>query len=97
MIYILIIVYNINISSILSIKSITEKGFIEKNGEKEIKKWLYNLGYTDKLFSFKEKSFIITFHSDNEIKIKLNDVIANNIHTKIEKLILKYNGEIIKK
>ena len=99
--------YNINISSNYQSynKSITEKGFIDFfknkyfdiNGEKQIKKWLYNLGYTDKLFSFKEKSFIITFHSDNEIKIKINDALSNNLNTKIEKIILKNNGEIIKK
>ena len=99
--------YNIKISSNYQSynKSITEKGFIdyfknkyfEKNGEKEIKKMLYNLGYTDKLFSFKEKSFIITFHSDSEIKIKVNDTLSNNLHNKIEKIILKSNGEIIKK
>ena len=98
--------YNINISSKYQSfdKSITEKEFIDffrynylENGEKEIKTWLYNLGYSENLNSLKEKSFIITFHSDNEIKVKISDAILTNLQNKIERVNLKYNGEIIKK
>ena len=86
-------------------KSITEKGFIdffknkylEQNGVKEIKKWLKNLGYNDKLISIKDKSFIITFHSDNEIKLRAIEALDTGLPTKIEKIILKNRGEIIKK
>ena len=99
--------YNINIVSKYQSynKSITEKGFInffknkylEENGKKEIKTWLKNLGYTENFFSLKEKSFIITFHSDNPIKVKLCESLCVDLPIKIEKIILKNNGEIIKK
>ena len=98
--------YNINISSKYQSynKSITQKGFIDffknnylQHGEKEIKNWLYNLGYTGNLYSLKEKSFTITFHTDNEIKVKISDENKTDLHKKNEKMNLKYNGEIIKK
>ena len=85
-------------------KCITEKGFIDffkynylkQNGEKEIKIWLENLGYNEQLISTIEKSFVITFHSDNEIKIKILEASGTDLASKIEKNILKHKGEIIK-
>ena len=49
------------------------------------------------MFSLKERSFIINFHSDNEITVKACDALNTDLPIKIEKLLLKYNGEIIKK
>jgi calpain-15 len=81
-------------------KGITEKGFINffedyylKEGEKNMRSWLENLGYDSELYPLRSRCFMLTFHSDNPIAVSVRDALNTDLNSKVNKIILKSFGE----
>ena len=83
-----------------SSEGITEKGFINffvenlhNYGEKQIWGWLENLGYDQGLYPLRSRCFMLTFHSDNSLAVAVRDALNTDLNNKVNKLILKSQGE----
>ena len=77
---------------------ISEKGLIKflseelkKFKEKKFLNWLHNLGYDDELYNNKIRNFMVSIHSENEIKVDVKYNKDYFLNETLNKILLKSN------
>lgn len=73
--------------------------FFHNFDQKEITKMLEKLGYDEMLHSLKSRVFVITFHAEEALSVKIHDILEGNMHKTATDLfidhLIKEGGEDI--
>ena len=81
-------------------QGLTSEGFIEymrdqfeERGEGVIKEWLKLWGYDNDLYSIKSRYYVLTFHSNERLKIQMKNSAGLELNDRIHEMLLQKSSE----
>lgn len=54
---------------------------------------MQNLGYDEDLYPSRSRNFVLSIHSDNQIKVEPKDCLNNDLNYQVNNMILKIFGK----
>jgi calpain-15 len=79
---------------------LTQEGLIEffrekcsAVGEETIKRWFHTWGYDRDLYSIQSRYYVMTFHSQQRLKIQMKSSAGLNMNERIHEMLLQKSGE----